>query len=56
MCRARHAHRVYNNSETIYYKLANRLEATFNVFLAAHVIPMAPAEQAPAGMPTPAAS
>jgi hypothetical protein len=33
---------VYNNSETIYYKLANKLEATFNTFIAAHVISEAP--------------
>ncbi|GAX80984.1 hypothetical protein CEUSTIGMA_g8419.t1 [Chlamydomonas eustigma] len=30
--------RLYNSSESIFYKLANKLEATFNTFLAAHVI------------------
>lgn len=48
--------RTYNNSETIYYKLANKLEAAFDNFLSAHVIYEAPQQQQPAAATPPQAA
>ena len=45
-------YRLYNNSDSIYFKLATRLETTFDNYLAAHVINLG-AEATPVGTPAP---
>lgn len=40
--------RLYNLPDTIYNKLASKLEAAFNCYLASHVITSSPATLAPA--------
>ena len=46
-----HTTRLYNSSETIFWKLADRLEATFDTYLAGHVIRLAPQDRTPVGTP-----